>query len=120
MDIARGGRFLSIPMDYPDTAWYTYDDETCDYADGTDLGDTDNDNTTANETATCGTFTGLGSGTYDFYPGDGVNDSVDLFPFNPAEIADNDGDGFGDNMDYDDDNDGIGDGLDEDMDVDGW
>lgn len=33
MDIARGGRFLSIPMDYPDTAWYTYDDETCDYSD---------------------------------------------------------------------------------------
>ncbi len=96
------------------------DDDTCDYADGTDLGDTDNDNTTANETATCGTFTGLGSGAYDFYPGDGVNDSVDLFPFNPAETADNDGDGFGNNMDYDDDNDGIGDGLDEDMDGDGW
>lgn len=33
MDIARGGRFLSIPMDYPDSAWYTYEDETCDYSD---------------------------------------------------------------------------------------
>lgn len=32
MDIARGGQFLSIPDDYPDDAWYTYDDETCDYA----------------------------------------------------------------------------------------
>ena len=96
------------------------DDDTCDYADGTDLGDTDNDNTTANETATCGTFTGLGSSAYDFFPGDGVNDSVDLFPFNPAETADNDGDGFGNNMDYDDDNDGIGDGSDDDMDGDGW
>lgn len=31
MDAARGGRFLSIPSDYPESAWYTYDDQTCDY-----------------------------------------------------------------------------------------
>lgn len=32
MDIARGGRFTSIPNQYPDGAWYTYDDATCDYS----------------------------------------------------------------------------------------
>ena len=32
MDAARGGRFESIPDPYPAGAWYTYDDETCDYA----------------------------------------------------------------------------------------
>ncbi len=31
MDVARGGRFFSIPERYPGNAWYTYDDETCDY-----------------------------------------------------------------------------------------
>ena len=31
MDIARGGNFTSIPENYPNNAWYTYDDETCDY-----------------------------------------------------------------------------------------
>ncbi len=31
MDIARGGRFTSIPNPYPADAWYTYDDETCTY-----------------------------------------------------------------------------------------
>jgi len=31
MDLARGGRFEEIPAEYPDGAWYTYDDETCDY-----------------------------------------------------------------------------------------
>ncbi|MEM7656838.1 MAG: hypothetical protein AAF399_11970 [Bacteroidota bacterium] len=31
MDIARGGQFLSIPEPYPDDAWYSYDDKTCDY-----------------------------------------------------------------------------------------
>ena len=31
MDAARGGRFFSIPDQYPDDAWYTYYDETCDY-----------------------------------------------------------------------------------------
>ena len=31
MDIARGGQFLSIPNPYPSSAWYHYDDFTCDY-----------------------------------------------------------------------------------------
>lgn len=31
MDKARGGRFTSIPSPYPDGAWFTYDDATCDY-----------------------------------------------------------------------------------------
>ena len=31
MDIARGGRFQSVPTPYPRAAWYTYDDQTCDY-----------------------------------------------------------------------------------------
>lgn len=32
MDVARGGQFLTIPQTYPQSAWYTYDDETCDYS----------------------------------------------------------------------------------------
>jgi len=32
MDLARGGQFESIPTSYPDGAWYTYDDQTCDYS----------------------------------------------------------------------------------------
>ena len=32
MDTARGGQFKTIPTSYPDTAWYTYDDETCNYS----------------------------------------------------------------------------------------
>ncbi|KGJ86479.1 alpha/beta fold hydrolase [Colwellia psychrerythraea] len=32
MDIARGGQFETIPASYPDSAWYTYDDETCNYS----------------------------------------------------------------------------------------
>ena len=31
MDIARGGNFTTIPNPYPVDAWYTYDDETCEY-----------------------------------------------------------------------------------------
>ena len=31
MDEARGGQFLSIPNPYPSSAWYHYDDQTCDY-----------------------------------------------------------------------------------------
>jgi hypothetical protein len=31
MDIARGGQFDGPPPEYPEGAWYTYDDETCDY-----------------------------------------------------------------------------------------
>ena len=33
MDIARGGQFITVPGSYPENAWYTYDDETCGYAD---------------------------------------------------------------------------------------
>lgn len=32
MDIARGGQFTSIPNPYPTNAWYSYDDQTCDYS----------------------------------------------------------------------------------------
>jgi len=32
MDVARGGRFETIPTNYPEGAWYTYDDSTCDYS----------------------------------------------------------------------------------------
>ena len=31
MDIARGGQFINIPSQYPEEAWYHYDDYTCDY-----------------------------------------------------------------------------------------
>ena len=31
MDVARGGQFTSVPSEYPDEAWYHYDDTTCDY-----------------------------------------------------------------------------------------
>lgn len=31
MDIARGGQFDTIPNPYPSEAWFTYDDQTCDY-----------------------------------------------------------------------------------------
>ncbi len=31
LDKARGGRFADVPEPYPDGAWFTYDDETCDY-----------------------------------------------------------------------------------------
>jgi len=39
--------------------------------------------------------------------GDGVFDSEDELPFNPAEWKDTDGDGIGNNSDDDDDNDGL-------------
>jgi hypothetical protein len=39
--------------------------------------------------------------------GDGVGDNGDAFPNNPNETVDTDGDGFGDNTDLDDDNDGL-------------
>jgi hypothetical protein len=32
MDIARGGVFIDIPSSYPEGAWYSYNDKTCDYA----------------------------------------------------------------------------------------
>jgi len=31
MDTARGGNFTTIPNPYPNNAWYTYDDTTCEY-----------------------------------------------------------------------------------------
>ena len=31
MDQARGGYFRRVPRKYPDQAWYTYDDRSCDY-----------------------------------------------------------------------------------------
>ncbi len=43
---------------------------------------------------------------------DGVPDTEDAFPLDPAEFADNDSDGIGDNADPDDDNEGTPDHLD--------
>lgn len=31
MDLARGGHFETVPDQYPENAWYSYDDVTCDY-----------------------------------------------------------------------------------------
>ena len=31
MDQARGGHFRRVPRKYPDSAWFTYDDRSCDY-----------------------------------------------------------------------------------------
>jgi len=31
LDRARGGRFIEVPEQYPDGAWFTYYDKTCDY-----------------------------------------------------------------------------------------
>lgn len=42
---------------------------------------------------------------------DGIPDSVDRFPNDPTEWADNDNDGIGDNADTDDDNDGMSDSF---------
>ena len=32
MDLARGGYFENVPSQYPENAWFTYDDDTSDYA----------------------------------------------------------------------------------------
>lgn len=32
MDLARGGHFDQVPVNYPQEAWFHYDDVTCDYA----------------------------------------------------------------------------------------
>jgi hypothetical protein len=32
MDIARGGQFMTLPSTYPSNAWYTYEDQSCDYS----------------------------------------------------------------------------------------
>jgi len=44
--------------------------------------------------------------------GDGVNDELDLFPYDSSEQFDFDGDGIGNNADTDDDNDGVEDSID--------
>ena len=31
MDLARSGQFIDVPNNYPPSAWYHYDDYTCDY-----------------------------------------------------------------------------------------
>lgn len=31
LDAARGGRFVKVPREYPEDAWFTYDDRSCDY-----------------------------------------------------------------------------------------
>ncbi len=31
LDKARGGGFIEVPEHYPEDAWFTYDDKTCDY-----------------------------------------------------------------------------------------
>lgn len=43
---------------------------------------------------------------------DGVHDEFDLFPYDPNEIGDHDGDDIGNNTDTDDDNDGVSDSED--------
>jgi hypothetical protein len=50
---------------------------------------------------------GLGNKCDDDDDGDGVSDSLDLFPLDDSEILDTDGDGTGNNADDDDDNDGV-------------
>ncbi len=126
-DDRDGDGYLNTGDEFPDdsTEWNDNDgdgtgdntdtdDDTCPAADGAD---TDNDGTAD---ATCNTYTGMGSNSYDYHPGDNVLDVDDAFPFSPAETSDNDGDGWGDNADYDDDNDGVSDPQDDDMDGDGF
>jgi hypothetical protein len=52
-----------------------------------------------------------GGDSQDF-DNDGVSDSADAFPFNPAESLDTDADGIGNNADIDDDNDTFADNID--------
>ena len=47
--------------------------------------------------------------------GDGFEDDIDAFPFDPNEWTDKDDDGIGDNSDDDDDNDGFSDELEDDV-----
>jgi uncharacterized delta-60 repeat protein len=46
--------------------------------------------------------------------GDGVTDDLDVFPLDPTEWLDTDGDGIGNNADWDDDGDGVPDVVDAD------
>ena len=62
----------------------------------------------------------MGSKTTTTTPVTASFDVDDWDPTSPAESADNDGDGWGNNADYDDDNDGIADESDDDMDGDGF
>jgi hypothetical protein len=66
---------------------------------------TDDDGGTSTDTVTVSV---LKSSSTDV-DGDTVPDVNDLFPEDPAEWADNDADGIGDNADTDDDNDGMSD-----------
>jgi hypothetical protein len=45
--------------------------------------------------------------------GDGVDDTADVFPLDPTEYVDSDGDNIGDTADADDDNDGVADAADD-------
>ena len=47
--------------------------------------------------------------------GDGFDDEIDAFPFDPNEWTDTDDDGIGNNSDDDDDNDGFSDELEDDV-----
>ncbi len=62
---------------------------------------------------------GLGNVCDDDDDGDGVLDVNDLFPLDPTEWSDRDGDGTGDNADDDNNNNGIKDDVDPDDDSDG-
>ena len=52
---------------------------------------------------------GLGDVCDTDIDGDGVENILDAFPYDPAETTDTDGDGIGNNADTDDDNDGLSD-----------
>ncbi len=52
---------------------------------------------------------GMGDGCDSDDDNDGVADTDDAFPLDPAESTDTDGDGIGNNADPDDDNDGVND-----------
>ncbi len=56
---------------------------------------------------------GIGNGSDLDEDDDGVIDTEDAFPFDPAEQVDTDNDGIGNNADTDDDNDGVADAQDE-------
>jgi len=55
---------------------------------------------------------------YEDTDGDSIHDAIDIFPTDPTESIDTDGDGIGNNADTDDDEDGIPDEVDTDDDND--